>query len=630
MSYNRLDDVAIIGDGIGTHVMGYDNYGRLISNDGPLASDTQTYAYDELQRIKAQTVEGAANGGVRSLTYAYDALGRLASLNANMTGLTTYSYDGNTDRLRVLTHPNGTRSDLRYDAVGRLQHVFNGANGDPLYNRYSSVYDARDVKINTQWRTDNTKPIATTQYSYDALDQLKQERVTGGAAGTAYTSHYNYDAMGNRTQVDRTSYAANGSSSVATTTSVPNSLNQLSSLTTTLSNGPTTSANLIYDTAGNLQWAKNNDGTSTAYFYDDADRLNRIERRNTKGETIQVSEFFYDYASRRARSREWLLTGGTTWVETEDKNRVFDGMDVIQERYASNNYILAEIVRDGNIGGILSRTTTAGVAFYGYDGNGNVTLLTNSAGQDVGHYRYDAFGNTLEAEGPRAGENPYRFSTKELHGPSGLYDYGFRFYSPGLGRWMNRDPIEEQGGINLYSIVGNNPINNVDEYGYIEVSKKFGKGKKNFIDRAINGLLVPAVNTKASKDAFSKAGANTKKLQYIFDNLTVVPGSVKSSKGKQSGTHGGMQKIGKKFVFTYVVDDPYKKNGATKTAGTIAGDILHDIVHAVFQENGEEYTPVRLEEDYTSPYSGRTWPKGTYIDKRWEDWAEYVRQQSGL
>ena len=83
-------------------------------------------------------------------------------------------------------------------------------------------------------------------------------------------------------------------------------------------------------------------------------------------------------------------------------------MDVVQERNYSNQ-VTAQLVRDGNIGGILSRTTTAGVAFYGYDGNGNVTLLTNSAGQDVGHYRYDAFGQTLEAEGPRAGENPYRF-----------------------------------------------------------------------------------------------------------------------------------------------------------------------------------------------------------------------------
>ena len=56
------------------------------------------------------------------------------------------------------------------------------------------------------------------------------------------------------------------------------------------------------------------------------------------------------------------------------------------------------LVRDGKIAGILSRTTADGAAFYGYDGNGNVTLLTDANGGDVGHYRYGAFGNTLEAE----------------------------------------------------------------------------------------------------------------------------------------------------------------------------------------------------------------------------------------
>ena len=457
-TYNKLDDVTRITDSIGTHVLNYDNYGRLLSNDGPLAADTQTYTYDELQRIQTQTVEQGANGGMHSQTYAYDALGRLASLNASSTGLTTYSYDGNTDRLRLLTHPNGTKSDLRYDSIGRLQHVFNGANGDALYNRYSSNYDARDVKINTQSRTGSSNPFTTTQYTYDALDQLKQERVTGGVAGTPYTHDYNYDAMGNRTQVNRASANVNSS-----TTSTPNALNQLTNITTAIAGGPTTSANLTYDAAGNLTQTLNNDGTRTIYSYDDADRLNRIEQRNASNVAFLVSEFAYDYASRRAWTREHAYNGAK-WVLTEDKRRVFDGMDVIQERNSSN-YITAQLVRDGNISGILSRLTVNGPAFYGYDGNGNVTLLTDAAGQDVAHYRYDAFGQTLEAAGPRAGENPYRFSTKEQHGPTGLYDYGLRFYSPGMGRWLNRDPLEEEGGINLYAAMGNNPVNSVDEYG---------------------------------------------------------------------------------------------------------------------------------------------------------------------
>ena len=471
MSYNRLDDVAQITDAIGTHTLDYDNYGRLVSNDGPLAGDTQTYTYDALQRIETQTLERGASGGVQSQTFAYDALGRLASLNANGTqgtGLTTYSYDGNTDRLSFLNHPNRTKSELRYDEIGRLQKVFNGANNDAYYNRYSSVYDARDVKTSTQSRIGGSDPLVTTAYSYDALDQLKQESVAGGVAGVPYTTNYNYDAMGNRTQSDTTSSLADGTSRFTKTTGAANALNQLPRLNTTRPNGSVYSTDLSYDTAGNLTQVLNYTGSRTVYVYDDADRLTRIDQRNASNVVVARSAFVYDYASRRAISREYVLQNGVL-AQTEEKRRVFDGLDVVQERNA-NNQVTAQLVRDGNIGGILSRTTATGATFYGYDGNGNVTLLTDNAGQDVGHYRYDAFGNTLEAVGARAGENPYRFSTKELHAASGLYDYGLRFYSPGMGRWMNRDPLGESGEVNLYVAMGNSPINAVDAYGlYVKV-----------------------------------------------------------------------------------------------------------------------------------------------------------------
>ena len=218
-----------------------------------------------------------------------------------------------------------------------------------------------------------------------------------------------------------------------------------------------------YDETGNTTEIKNPDSSKTLFSYDDADRLTRIEQRNSANVPLAKSEFVYDYASRKAVSLEFTRTNGA-WVKTGEKRRVFDGLDVVQERNAGNQ-VTAQLVRDGNIGGILSRSTAAGATFFGYDGGGNVTLLTDANGDDVGRYRYDAFGNTLEVSGARAAENPYRFSTKELHAASGLYDFGFRFYSPGLGRWINRDPIQEAGGINLYAMVGNDPVNSWDEYG---------------------------------------------------------------------------------------------------------------------------------------------------------------------
>jgi RHS repeat-associated protein len=43
--------------------------------------------------------------------------------------------------------------------------------------------------------------------------------------------------------------------------------------------------------------------------------------------------------------------------------------------------------------------------------------------------------------------------------------YGYRYYTPQTGRWINRDPIEEKGGANLYGFVGNDGLNKSDLLG---------------------------------------------------------------------------------------------------------------------------------------------------------------------
>lgn len=45
----------------------------------------------------------------------------------------------------------------------------------------------------------------------------------------------------------------------------------------------------------------------------------------------------------------------------------------------------------------------------------------------------------------------------------------FGFYNPQAGRWLNRDPIEESGGRNLYVITGNSALNKVDAAGKLSI-----------------------------------------------------------------------------------------------------------------------------------------------------------------
>jgi RHS repeat-associated protein len=49
--------------------------------------------------------------------------------------------------------------------------------------------------------------------------------------------------------------------------------------------------------------------------------------------------------------------------------------------------------------------------------------------------------------------------------PVHVADYGYRYYDPLTGRWPSRDPIEEEGGGNLYGFVGNDGVNLWDVLG---------------------------------------------------------------------------------------------------------------------------------------------------------------------
>ena len=80
-------------------------------------------------------------------------------------------------------------------------------------------------------------------------------------------------------------------------------------------------------------------------------------------------------------------------------------------------------------------------------------------------YEYGPFGEVFCSVGDMAKVNPFQFSTKYTDNETDLVYYGYRYYSPALGRWLSRDPIEERGGLNLYGFVNNDPVNKWDKLG---------------------------------------------------------------------------------------------------------------------------------------------------------------------
>ena len=183
----------------------------------------------------------------------------------------------------------------------------------------------------------------------------------------------------------------------------------------------------------------------------------------------------------------WNPTSSTLYVGPNPyHDHFYSGWSLLSETRTTNHYQLTTcyvsgkdlsgtIDGAGGVGGLLA-TEVGGVWYFPlYDNNGNVTDYVSETGEVVASYTYDAFGRTIAQSGTMADVFPFRFSTKYYDAESGLYYYGYRYYSPELGRWLTRDPIEEDGGDNLYAFCGNNGIGRVDPMGEttVQLNTKF-------------------------------------------------------------------------------------------------------------------------------------------------------------
>ena len=102
------------------------------------------------------------------------------------------------------------------------------------------------------------------------------------------------------------------------------------------------------------------------------------------------------------------------------------------------------------------------------------TCPNASDGTCLASFEYGPFGEVIRQTGLMSKVNPFRFSTKYQDDESDLLYYGFRYYKASTGDWLNRDPIEERGGLDIYGFVKENPLSFVDltglAYSYSEAA----------------------------------------------------------------------------------------------------------------------------------------------------------------
>ncbi len=521
-AYDRGGRQTNITDAAGAHTRTFNVAGSLLTEQitgGILDGVGVNVGYDSfLRRNSLQTTHGANT--LSSQTYGYDPASRLETITSG-SQTATFSYHPLSGLPNTTTFTGGTSITRSYDAIGRLENITTTPAADAAqsytytYNNlsqrtrvtredssyWSYIYNDRGELVSGKkyWVDNSIVWGAQTEYHFDNVGNRKDARNGGNQLGSLRQSNYTTNSLNQYLQ--RTVSGAvdvTGSANTAATVTVNNQ--------TTARKGEYFYKELAVDNSTapayaqiNVVGARNNFGaggedavtqkggrvympkTAEVFTYDDDGNLTSDGRWNYgwDGQNRLVSmeaiasvpieakqriEFAYDSIGRRIRKKVygWDVPSGNYQPQSTRKF-IYDGWNIIAE--LDDNNSLVQIYNWG--GAELLLVSAAGNGNQvGYDGNLNVSLLVNAGtGTVSASYEYDPYGQILRSSGPYAIQNPVRFSSVYADVETGLIYYGYRYLNTQTGSWLNRDPSEEEGGVNLYGFIGNDGVNATDHLG---------------------------------------------------------------------------------------------------------------------------------------------------------------------
>jgi RHS repeat-associated protein len=429
--------VTTVTDPAGTITTKTDWVGRVIRYTDTFGLTTTT-AYDQAGRVTD------TSGPTGSIHHTFDDTGRPASQQLDGVTLATASYHTSANVLSGATYGNGTAGTTAIDSRGDT--------GALTWKRSDQTLIASDAVTRSpagriiDQTIDGTDPHTDgPNFSYDGAGRLTGARLPG--------HHYTY------------SFTPTGGCGTAT------NAGQNSNRTTMTDNDVTTS-----------------------YCYDQADRLTSTTDPNypgtvtydTRGNTTAIGgqTLAYDGADRHLQT---TTTETTVRYRRDAGDRIIErqvnGTPVARYGYTGTSDSPAVTLDPTTMAvtersvllplGVLYTKRGSGSDVWSYPNvHGDVIATADTTGTKTGTMLYEPYGQMINAAEPldnSTGQFDYGWLGQhqrpfEHQGTLATIEMGARQYLPGLGRFLENDPVEG-GSANSYDYAAADPINQFDLNG---------------------------------------------------------------------------------------------------------------------------------------------------------------------
>ena len=440
-TYNQLGQMTYVRDASGIREFSYDAYGRTQQDTSfGIVESCLMEEYDAFGRSAGyRLMVGTCT--VQHSHLDYDRKGGMIGIN--LEGLTspfTWEYDSTSGLLNRLTYPNGmVRNNTYHPRLNLLTTIGYRKEADgELAASHEYDYDAlmRPIQRRDSW--DSSTITVVRDFTYNGRSELVKDHISRGG-----NFNYQYDNLGNRKAAQELEKEVAYES---------NPLNQYTEIA-----GGGEDFKPVYDADGNQTRIK----TSTGIWdvsYDANDRPVVFTSQDNR----TIIECGYDYQGRRFSKKTTVndSTASHACYLYRGYLQVAE-LDMLHpEPVLSKSYLWESI-------GLTSprllmmakwkknKTAVEEHLYFMHDAMKNVTSIFDSQQTKRVHYEYAPFGSLLTTEGDMARENKFRFSCEYMDDELGLVYYNYRHFNPLDGRWINRDPLQEKGGWNLYRIVKN-------------------------------------------------------------------------------------------------------------------------------------------------------------------------------